>query len=60
MNINIEEILEATALVVQQNLWFIKSEETLGIPEAVHQAGWAALFSSALRVRTYLEQKTEN
>lgn len=36
MNINTEEILEATALAVQQNLWFIKSEETLGIPEAVY------------------------
>lgn len=54
MNINTETILEATALVVQQTLSFIKSEETLGMPEAVYQAGWAALFSSALGVSSLL------
>lgn len=35
MNINTETVLEATVLAVQQTLSFIKSEQTLGMPEAV-------------------------
>ena len=35
-------------LLLQQNILYIKNEEAFGIPEAVYQAGWDALFSSTL------------